>query len=106
MTAETHEKIRGWIAGRLPGEWFADAPELTVDREEITIVGTITAPTLGDDASPAEKAAAESGRIRQFREDTRDARIRVAHDERGAGDERDVARHGTGIEALLGHGTP
>ena len=31
-------------------------------------------------ADDAERAAAESGRIRQFREDTRDARIRVARE--------------------------
>ena len=80
MTTDAHEKIRGWLAGRLPGEWFTGAPALTVDREEITIVGTIPAPTLADDVSPAERAAAESGRIRQFREDTRDARIRVARE--------------------------
>lgn len=80
MTTDTHEKIRGWLAGRLPSDWFTGAPEVTVDREEITIVGTIPVPSLADDAAPGERAAAEQGRIRQFREDTRDARIRVARE--------------------------
>lgn len=80
MTSDPHEKIRGWLAGRLPTDWFTGPPEVTVDREEITIVGAIAAPTLAEDASAAEQAAAESGRIRQFREDTRDARIRVARE--------------------------
>lgn len=77
---ETTDKIRGWVTGRLPDSWFINAPEISVDREEITIVGTLTPPTVGDDASPAERAAAESGRIRKFREDTRDERIRIARE--------------------------
>ena len=80
MASDSHEKIRGWLAGRLPADWFTGAPEVTVDREEITIVGAIAAPAVAEDVSPAEQAAAESGRIRQFREDTRDARIRVARE--------------------------
>jgi len=74
------EEIRGWLTGRLPAEWFDGAPEVTVDREEITIVGTLSVPDLADDASAAEKAAAVSGRISGFREDTRDHRIEIARE--------------------------
>ena len=28
-----------WLSGRLPDGWFVGAPEVTVDREEIVIVG-------------------------------------------------------------------
>ena len=34
----------GWFAGRLPDEWFTGAPEVTVDRDEILVVGTLEAP--------------------------------------------------------------
>jgi hypothetical protein len=76
----TDESIRGWLTGRLPQEWFDGAPEVTVDREEITIVGRLAAPDLAAGASDAERDAAAAGRIKAFREDTRDARIRIARE--------------------------
>lgn len=80
MTSDANEKIRGWLAGRLPEDWFTEAPEVTVDREEITVVGRLAPPATAEGASDAERAAAESGRIKQFREDTREARIRIARE--------------------------
>ena len=41
MTNEDLERVRGWFAGRLPDEWKVEAPEVTVDREEITVILTI-----------------------------------------------------------------
>ena len=38
--AETDE-IKGWVAGRVPQEWYEGAPEVTIDREEILVVGTL-----------------------------------------------------------------
>ena len=76
--AEVATAVRGWLSGRLPAEWFDGPPEVTVDREEITVVGRLGEPSVGDDASDAERAAAAAGRIRGFREDTRDARIAAA----------------------------
>jgi hypothetical protein len=73
-------KIRGWLAGRLPQDWFEGSLEVTVDRDEITVVGRIAAPTVPDAASDAERAAAVSGRIHQFREETRDRRIEIARE--------------------------
>ena len=32
-----------WLSGRLPDGWFTAAPEVTVDREEIVIVGELAA---------------------------------------------------------------
>ena len=72
-----NEKIAGWIHGRLPDDWFTEPAEVTVDREEIYIVGRIAAPEGGDEAEAAEAAA---GRISRFREDTREARIGVARE--------------------------
>ena len=70
-----------WLRGRLPDDWFVGAPDVTVDREEIVIVGELPA-VEGDfadtDAGRAEKAAAAAGRISRFREETRDERIDIA----------------------------
>lgn len=68
-----------WLAGRLPDDWFTSAPQVTVDRDEITVIGTLPAPAVeGDD--PGARAAAESGRIKRFREETRDTRISIAQE--------------------------
>lgn len=77
---ERDEQVRGWFTGRLTKSWFEGPPEVDVDREEITIVGRIPAPDVAGDASPAERAAAADGRIKAFREDTREDRIRVARE--------------------------
>ena len=73
-------EIQGWFAGRLPADWFSGAPEVGMDRDEILIVGTLPDVELGADASAEAAAAARAGRIKQFREDTRDARIRIARE--------------------------
>ncbi|MGB3444232.1 MAG: hypothetical protein WBA97_36295 [Actinophytocola sp.] len=66
-----------WFAGRLPDSWFTESPVVVVDREEITVVGTLP-PLEGEFADDAARAAAESGRISRFREDTREERIEIA----------------------------
>jgi hypothetical protein len=63
-------EIAGWFAGRCPDGWFTEAPEVVVDREEVVVVGRIPNPEAG--------ASAEVGRAKRFREDTRDARMRIA----------------------------
>ena len=35
--------VTAWLSGRLPDGWFVGAPEVTVDREEIVIVGELPA---------------------------------------------------------------
>jgi hypothetical protein len=67
-----------WITGLLPDDWFTQPPEVVVDRDEVLVVGRLAEPALADDASDADRAAAEAGRISQFREATRDRRIRLA----------------------------
>ncbi|MGN6413149.1 hypothetical protein [Flexivirga sp.] len=68
------DTIAGWFAGRLPDEWFDGAPEVTVDRDEIVVVGRLPAPEVDGDGA----RAAESGRIKRWREDTRGKRMRIA----------------------------
>jgi hypothetical protein len=73
------EKVRGWFTGRLPADWFTAVPDIQVDREEITIMGTLADPATAGD-SDAERAAAAEGRIRRFREETRNRRIDIARE--------------------------
>lgn len=68
----------GWFAGRLPSDWFVGTPTVTVDRDEILIVGDLPALEATDPQDAAAVAAAEAGRIARFREDTREARIEIA----------------------------
>jgi hypothetical protein len=80
ITQEQREKLRGWFAGRLPDELFESLTEVTVDREEITVVGRIAEPRLAEGASAAEKEAAVQARIQEFRERTREERVAVARE--------------------------
>ena len=79
-SSELAGAVRGWFSGRLPQDWFTGPVEVEVDREEITVVGTLADPEVAADASDAERAAAAEGRARQFRESTRDERISVARE--------------------------
>ena len=72
------EDAPAWIAGALPDDWFTGRPDITIDRDEIVIVGRLTEPTLDAEATEAVKSAAEAGRIASFREATRDRRIGIA----------------------------
>lgn len=78
ITQEQKQVLRGWFAGRLPDGLFTELLEVTVDREEITVVGRTPEPELADDVSPAEREAAQEGRAAEFRERTRDDRVQVA----------------------------
>ncbi|MEU9338792.1 hypothetical protein AB0D49_37525 [Streptomyces sp. NPDC048290] len=92
ITSEQTEKVRGWFAGRLPEDLFEELAEVTVDREEITVVGRIPEPRLAEDASATERTAAVQGRIQEFRERTREARMAVARE----------AEHGFGRKVSWG----
>ncbi|GLH94785.1 hypothetical protein [Phytohabitans aurantiacus] len=67
-----------WITGALPEGWFTEPPEVIIDRDEIVVYGRLPEPQLADDASDADRAAAEAGRVNQHREDTRERRIKIA----------------------------
>lgn len=74
------DAVRGWFTGRLPQDWFTGPVEVTVDREEITVVGTLPDPELAEGVSDAERAAAADGRAKAFREDTRERRMAIARE--------------------------
>jgi hypothetical protein len=76
--ASSAEHLQGWFAGRLPADWFAGAPDVTYDRDEILVVGTLAEPSLPADAPAETTVAALASRIAGFREDTRVKRMQVA----------------------------
>ena len=67
------ENISGWLAGRLPDDWFEGEPQITIDRDEVLVVGRLSRPERSD-------TDVESGRIARFREDTRERRMRIARE--------------------------
>jgi hypothetical protein len=67
-------EVAGWLAGRLPDGWFTGPVELTIDRDEITVVGTLPEPEVGE----GDQTAARAGRISRFREETREQRMAIA----------------------------
>jgi len=80
ITEDTREKVAGWFAGRLPQEWQAAPPEITLDREEITVRLSIPDVDLGADATDTARAEARVGRGKAFREETRTRRMEIARE--------------------------
>jgi hypothetical protein len=81
VTSTSDTDIKAWFAGRLPDEWTTtQAPDITIDREEITVRLHIAPVDLADDASAEAKAEAAAGRISGWREQTREARMTIARE--------------------------
>jgi hypothetical protein len=74
------EEVSGWFVGRLPESWFEKEPTITVDNDEILIIGLLSAPVLSDEVDAVAKSAAEAGRITRFREETREERMTIARE--------------------------
>jgi hypothetical protein len=64
-----------WFLGRLPDDWFVGTPAISVDREEIVVIGELASPEGTDDTT---HEAASLGRIGRFRDDTREQRMQIA----------------------------
>jgi hypothetical protein len=60
-------EVAGWLEQRLPAGWFSGPPEVTVDGEEILVVGALP-----------EGEGEVLERARRFREETREQRVRLA----------------------------
>jgi hypothetical protein len=71
------------VAGRLPSDWYVEAPQITVDADEILIVGRLAPVDLPSESSAEDRATAESARIGGHREETRDHRVRIAEEAQG-----------------------
>jgi hypothetical protein len=89
---EDVKTLEGWFSGRLPDEWFVGPPAVTADREEILVVGAVAEPEYPKEADDAAIGAARRARIQRFREETREARMRIA----------DEAEHRTGRKVAWG----
>ena len=72
------DEVKGWVAGRVPADWFQGTPEVSVDREEIVVIGTLKEAKV-DGGADAQKAAA-AGRVKQHREDTREKRMQISNE--------------------------
>ena len=75
------DDVTGWVQGRLPEGWFAGPPLVEADDDEILIVGKLDDSDLAvqggaSDSQPGTRAA----RIQRFREETREQRMRIAHE--------------------------
>jgi len=79
-TGEQRQRIGAWVLGRVPGDWYIEAPQVSVDADEILIVGRLAVVELPAGSSPEDRATAESARIGGHREDTRDQRVRIAQE--------------------------
>jgi hypothetical protein len=84
ITNDARDRVSGWFAGRLPADWQAAPADITIDREEITVLLTIPDVDLAgaEGGEPSEVALAEAraGRAKQFREDTREQRMEIARE--------------------------
>jgi len=72
------QSIQAWFAGRLPDGWFIRPAEVSSDNDEILVVGPLAPPDIPTDADDAAKEHAHVGRIKRFREDTREKRMQIA----------------------------
>lgn len=69
-THDTTDHITSWFTEHLPADLYAGTPDITVDRDEVVVVGDVP-PADGDTADAAALIA-------DFRERTRERRIEVA----------------------------
>ena len=77
--ATTSAAISGWFAGRVPDGWYTGIPEVTLEGDQIVVVGPLAEASTG--AEDAEmKSAAARGRIARFRGETRRERIWIARE--------------------------
>jgi hypothetical protein len=79
-TNDGAEKLCGWFSGRLPDGWFDGMPQVVLDREEISVIGRLSEPDVGEGVSDAERSGAITGQVQRFREDTRDCRVDIARE--------------------------
>ena len=88
----TTDDATDWFRSQLPDSWFSEIRVL-VDRDEIMVIGTLVDPDGDDrsdsgtddgetdgeaDESDGEQERRELGHIEWFREETRDARVKIA----------------------------
>ncbi len=70
------DEIKGWLSGRIPADWGVTVGEIQMDPNEVLV----TVKLKDVENVEGELEAARLGRIQQFRESTRDARIGISHE--------------------------
>ncbi len=70
----TDAEVQDFVAARLPDDLFVGDVEVTVDKDEVLVIGRIDAEGLPDAGDPAHEAEAER-RIDAFRSESRQARV-------------------------------
>jgi hypothetical protein len=74
----TEQEIQAWFTGRLPDGWFTRPPEVSVDNDEILVTGELADVDLAAGTADDGKAASRQARIDRYREETREARMKIA----------------------------
>ncbi len=74
------DHLTAWFAGRLADGWFVGPVEVTVDRDEVLVLGELARPDGLADLDAAAEQVALAGRIKAHREHTRDERIGIARE--------------------------
>jgi hypothetical protein len=82
VTAEQRQHITAWVTGRVPTAWYVEAPQVSVDADEILVVCRLAVVELPEGTSEEDRATAESARISGHREETREQRVRIAEEAR------------------------
>lgn len=72
------EELESWFAKKVQAGWFEARPEIAADDDEILVTGTLAAPKYPKDSSPSDRKHLEIEAISAFREETREARMKVA----------------------------
>ena len=72
--------LQAWFGGRLPDDWFTGPAQITVDRDEILVVGTLPDDGTAVEGDESATVAARLGRIARWREQTREQRIAIAEE--------------------------
>lgn len=72
------DTIAAWFRGELPNHWFTGPAEISIDRDEILVVGTLPSPGFDDSDTDEMRQEAAEARISGFREDSRAERMAIA----------------------------
>ena len=80
MPEATTSEVQAWFSGRVPDGWFAGPPDISMDGDEMLIVGSLPDVEVAKGSKADARAAARSARIDRFREETREQRMRIAQE--------------------------
>jgi hypothetical protein len=71
---EFAEQVKTWFSDRVPDDWFLGEIDVSVDRDEILVLGELAAPDVPKKSPAAIVASASMARLDRFRDTTREAR--------------------------------